>query len=99
MIVAHVAAPAVSQGNLGAEAWEGKRVSRSASELNTASLHKSRVASLSDMVKPVRAGKERLNAPARPFGVRGDSARGKNNLELGRPALMSGEPTSRRGNQ
>ena len=99
MIVAHVADPAVIGGNSGAEAWEGERVSRSGSELDSASLHKSRVASLSDMMKPVLAGKERLDAPARPSGVSGDGTRRKNSQELGRPAVMSGEPTSLWGNQ
>ena len=99
MIVAHVADPAVTEGNLVAGAREGKRVSRSASELESASLHKSGVASLSDVVKPEPAGKKRLYAPAGPSGVKEDSARGKNSQELGRPTLVSGEPTSLRGNQ
>ena len=99
MIVAQVADPAVIGGNPGAEAWEGKRVSRSTSELESASLHKSGAASLSEKVKPALAGKERLDAPVRPFGVKGDSACGKNSQELGRPAMVSGEPTTRRGNQ
>jgi len=58
LIVAHVAVPAVIEGDLVAEAWEGERVSRSASKLESASLHKSRVASLPNMVKPGFAGKK-----------------------------------------
>ncbi len=94
MIVAHVADPAAAGSNSGVEAWEGERVSRSASKLESASLHKSRAASLSNKVKPVFVGKERLGAPAKLSGVKGDGARGKNSQELGRPAVVSGEPTS-----
>ena len=46
-------------GNCEIEARERKRVSRSKSELVTASLHKLRVAKFSEMMKPVLAGKKR----------------------------------------
>ena len=52
MVVARVAAPAVAEGDLGTEAWESERVSRSASELESASLSKSRVANLPEKAKP-----------------------------------------------
>jgi len=40
----------------------------------SASLHKSQVVSLPEMVKPVRIGKKSADAPIRPVGVIADSA-------------------------
>jgi len=48
------------------------------------------VASLPDLVKPASVGKQRPHAPNGLPGVRGDSARGKNQQqELGRPGSES----------
>jgi hypothetical protein len=41
------------------------------------------------LVKPASVGKQRLQAPIGLPGVRGDSARGKNQQELGRPGSES----------
>ena len=47
------------------------------------------VASLPNWVKPASIGKKRPNAPIGLPGVEGDSARGKNSQELGRPGSES----------
>ena len=44
-------------------------------ELCQASLRYSSAANLPDRVKPTSAGKQRMNAPVEPVGVRGESAR------------------------
>ena len=58
-------------------------------ELESASLYSMGVANPSGWVKPELQGKQRPNALCRLPGVKGDSARGKNRPELGRPGPKS----------
>ena len=72
--VGHVAARAAVSSNGAVGASEGEAVSRSASEPVSASLHKSGVASLPEMMKPSRIEKQPTCASIRLPGVIGDGA-------------------------
>ena len=56
-----------------AEALGNEDASRNASELDSASLHKSGVARLPDILKPTPTAKQRVSAAVGLLGVTGDS--------------------------
>ena len=85
MLVRHVADQAVCRSNPQAEALEGEDVSRNASELDSASLHKTGVARLPEMLKPTPVAKQRVSATTGLLGVTGDSGRQQTVKTSGRP--------------
>ncbi len=89
MVESHVADPEAEGSDPAAlKAGEGQRASRSVPRTRFGLVTRIMgVASLPDVVKPAPVGKPRSDAPTGLPGVRGDSARGKNRQELGRPHL------------
>src|SRR4028118_1428153 len=92
MPVTHVAEQAGSAGNRALEPCKAHGASRSESEPGSASKRKLRAANLSEMVKPVLAGKSQACAPVELSGVVGDSAyreRSRGTWEIRRAGVLT----------